>query len=316
MTKRYSEDELIVKLFLPIAGPEAYGLADDAALMAVRDKPLVITTDMLIAGVHFFAQDPPELIAKKALRVNLSDLAAKGAVPQGFLLSIALPMDWSNAWLEAFARGLGEDAQEFAAPLLGGDTSSTSGPLTISITAFGTVETFIARCGARVGDGVYVSGPIGEAALGLWLRQNPNHLDTLSHKAREDLLARYRLPWPRLDLGPLLISSASASMDISDGLVGDLTKLTQASGVSAEVMTSDIPLSVAALEAIALNPELLELALTGGDDYEILFTAGADFSPPEGIRRIGAVTAGSDPPILRDGEGKKVFFKKNSYRHF
>lgn len=244
------------------------------------------------------------------MRVNLSDLAAKGAVPQGFLLSIALPMDWSNAWLEAFARGLGEDAQEFAAPLLGGDTSSTSGPLTISITAFGTVETFIARCGARVGDGVYVSGPIGEAALGLWLRQNPNHLDTLSHKAREDLLARYRLPWPRLDLGPLLISSASASMDISDGLVGDLTKLTQASGVSAEVMTSDIPLSVAALEAIALNPELLELALTGGDDYEILFTAGADFLRPRNPahRRSDSWLGSADPS--RWGGQKSVFQEK------
>jgi len=314
--KRYSEDELISKLFSPIAGSEALGLADDAALMAVRDKPLVLTTDMLVAGVHFFAQDPPELIAKKALRVNLSDLAAKGAVPQGFLLSLALPMDWSNVWLESFARGLGEDAQDFATPLLGGDTTSTSGPVTISITAIGTVETFVARRGARVGDGVYVSGPIGEAALGLWLRENPECLETLALEARDGLLARYLLPRPRLDLIPVLASAATASMDISDGLAGDLAKLMRVSGVSAEVIIGDIPLSLAALQAIAIKPELLELALTGGDDYEILFTAGADFSPPEGIRRIGAVTAGSDPTILRDGEGKKVFFKKNSYRHF
>ncbi|MFM9153734.1 MAG: thiamine-phosphate kinase, partial [Methylocystis sp.] len=213
--KRYSEDELISKLFSPIAGSEALSLADDAALMAVRDKPLVLTTDMLVAGVHFFAQDPPELIAKKALRVNLSDLAAKGAVPQGFLLSLALPMDWSNAWLESFARGLGEDAQDFATPLLGGDTTSTSGPVTISITAIGTVETFIARRGARVGDGVYVSGPIGEAALGLWLRENPECLETLALEARDGLLARYLLPRPRLDLIPVLASAATASMDIS-----------------------------------------------------------------------------------------------------
>jgi thiamine-monophosphate kinase len=316
MTKRYSEDELISKLFSPIAGPEALGLADDAALMAVRDKPLVLTTDMLVAGVHFFAQDPPELIAKKALRVNLSDLAAKGAVPQGFLLSIALPMDWSNDWLESFARGLGEDAQDFAVPLLGGDTSSTSGPVAISITAIGTVETFVARRGARVGDGVYVSGPIGEAALGLWLRENPERLETLPLEARDSLLARYLLPRPRLDLIPLLTGAANAAMDISDGLVGDLAKLTRVSGVSAEVTISDIPLSLAALQLIALKPKLFELALTGGDDYEILFTAGADFSPPKGIWRIGSVTAGSNPPELRDGEGKSVFFKKNSYRHF
>jgi len=314
--KRYSEDELISKLFSPIAGSEALGLADDAALMAVRDKPLVLTTDMLVAGVHFFAQDPPELIAKKALRVNLSDLAAKGAVPQGFLLSLALPMDWSNAWLESFARGLGEDAQDFATPLLGGDTTSTSGPVTISITAIGTVETFVARRGARVGDGVYVSGPIGEAALGLWLRENPECLETLALEARDGLLERYLLPRPRLDLIPVLASAATASMDISDGLAGDLAKLMRVSGVSAEVIIGDIPLSLAALQAIAIKPELLELALTGGDDYEILFTAGADFSPPKGLWRIGSVTAGSGPPRLRDGEGKSVFFKKNSYRHF
>ena len=316
ITKRYSEDEIISKLFLPIAGREAMGLADDAALMAVRDKPLVLTTDMLVAGVHFFAQDLPELIAKKALRVNLSDLAAKGAVPQGFLLSLALPTDWSNVWLESFARGLGEDAQDFATPLLGGDTTATSGPVTISITAIGTVETFVARRGARVGDGVYVSGPIGEAALGLWLRENPRCLETLPLEARDGLLARYLLPRPRLDLIPVLTGSANASMDISDGLAGDLAKLMRVSGVSAEVAISDIPLSLAALQVIAINPDLLELALTGGDDYEILFTAGADFSPPKGIWRIGSVTAGLGPPQLRDGEGKSVFFKKNSYRHF
>ncbi|MFM8860132.1 MAG: thiamine-phosphate kinase [Methylocystis sp.] len=316
MMKRYSEDELISKLFSPIAGPEALGLGDDAALMAIRDKPLVLTTDMLVAGVHFFNQDPPELIAKKALRVNLSDLAAKGAVPQGFLLSIALPGDWSNVWLESFARGLSEDALDFATPLLGGDTSSTSGPVTISITAIGTVETFVARCGARVGDGVYVSGPIGEAALGLWLRENPGRLETLPLEARDGLLGRYLLPRPRLDLIPMLASAATASMDISDGLVGDLAKLMGVSGVSAEVRLSDIPLSLATLQAIALSPELLEIALTGGDDYEILFTAGGDFSPPKGIRRIGWVTAGSNPPKLCDGEGKSVIFKKDSYRHF
>lgn len=316
MADRYSEDELIARIFAPIAGPAGLGLKDDAALLAASAEPLVVTTDMLVAGVHFFADDPPDAVARKALRVNLSDLAAKGAAPAGFLLSIALPGEWTNEWLSAFAAGLADDARTYAAPLLGGDTASTPGPLTISITALGRTPRFVPRTGARAGDGIYVSGTTGDAALGLALRRDPALAARLSPDARDFLLDRYLLPRPRLDLAPLLREHASAAMDVSDGLAGDLAKLCRASGVSALVDLPLIPLSDAAREAIELAPGLFESAITGGDDYEILFTAAPDFSPPEGVARIGAVTAGTAPPILRDAHKKPVIFGKLSFSHF
>jgi thiamine-monophosphate kinase len=298
MPGRYSEDELIATLFAPLAGAAGLGLRDDAALLPPKGEPLAVTADMLVAGVHFFPDDPPELIAKKALRVNLSDLAAKAATPCGFLLSIALPPDWSNGWLEAFARGLGEDAHAYRVPLLGGDTSATPGPLTIAITALGAASRFVPRAGAQPGDGVFVSGFIGDAALGLLLRQTPACGEGLSQAARDALLGRYLLPEPRLDLIDLLCAEATAAMDVSDGLAGDLAKLTRASGISARIEIARVPLSPAGRAMIAGSPMLLEIALTGGDDYEILFTAGPGFLPPAGISRIGEIVAGSDSPIF------------------
>ena len=203
MTQRFTEDELVEKLFAPLAGPAGLGLKDDAALLPAGEE-IVATVDALVAGVHFFADDPPGAIAKKALRVNLSDLAAKGAEPIGFLLALALPEGWTNAWLEAFAQGLGEDARAFSCPLVGGDTVKTPGPLTISITALGRVKgRFVPRAGAKVGDGVFVSGTIGDAALGLRLRKDLAFASRLSASSRDFLLDRYLLPRPRLELAPL-----------------------------------------------------------------------------------------------------------------
>ena len=316
MTGRYSEDELIATLFAPLAGAAALGLKDDAALLPPIGDPLAVTADMLVAGVHFFADDPPALIAKKALRVNLSDLAAKAATPLGFLLSIALPPDWTNDWLAAFAQGLGEDARVFHAPLLGGDTTATLGPLTIAITAFGAAPRFISRTGAQPGDGVYVSGTIGDAALGLRLRQDPVLGAALSTVEQEALLSRYLLPTPRLDLVDLLRAGASAAMDVSDGLTGDLAKLTRASGVSARVEVARMPLSAAGQALTAHAPALLEVALTGGDDYEILFTAHPGFMPPAGVVRIGEIVAGADAPSFIGWPGKPQKAVKLSYSHF
>lgn len=316
MTGRYSEDELIEILFAPLAGPEALGLRDDAALLPPLAEPLAVTADMLVAGVHFFPDDPPSLIAKKALRVNLSDLAAKAATPCGFLLSIALPTDWNNDWLTAFARGLGEDAGAFRVPLLGGDTSATSGPLTIAITALGVAPRFVPRDGARPGDGVYVSGTIGDAALGLLLRRDPASGGRLGAEHRDALLARYLLPQPRLDLVDLLRAEATAAMDVSDGLAGDLLKLTRASGVSARVEIGRVPHSAAGRTMIANNPELREIALTGGDDYEILFAAGPGFRPPTGIVRIGEILDGGAAPIFEGWPGGSQKSAKLSYGHF
>lgn len=316
MTARYSEDELIARLFAPIAGPAGLGLADDAALLPPSSDPTVATVDMLVAGVHFFPDDPPALIAKKALRVNLSDLAAKGAEPIGFLLSLALPQDWTNAWLTAFAQGLGEDAQAYAVPLIGGDTTATPGPLTISITALGRAPRFVPRAGARPGDAVFVSGTIGDAALGLALRHDPALAARLPAEARAHLDDRYRLPRPRLDLVAALRAQATAAMDVSDGLAGDLAKLCRASGVSAIVEAPLVPLSPAAQEAIARAPAHFETALTGGDDYEILFTAGPGRDPPPGVVRIGEIVAGPTAPTFLDATKTQIVFGKMSFSHF
>jgi thiamine-monophosphate kinase len=316
MTGRYTEDELIARLFTPLAGPAALGLADDAALLPPSAEQTVITADMLVAGVHFFADDPPALIAKKALRVNLSDLAAKGAAPLGFLISLALPPDWTNDWLEVFAAGLGEDARAYNVPLLGGDTTATPGPLTIAITALGGASRFVPRTGARPGQGIYVSGTIGDAALGLLLRRDPARLAGLSEASRASLLDRYLLPRPRLDLAPLLRDHAVAAMDVSDGLAGDLAKLCRISGASAVVETALVPFSPAAREALALDPGLLEVALTGGDDYEILFTATPCLIPPAGVTTIGEVVAGTAPPRFLDARKEQIFFGKMSFSHF
>ena len=316
MTGRYSEDELIATLFAPLAGAAALGLKDDAALLPPQSEPLAITADMLVAGVHFFPDDAPALIAKKALRVNLSDLAAKAATPSGFLLSIALPPDWNNDWLTAFARGLGEDARTFQVPLLGGDTSATPGPLTIAITALGVASRFVPRVGARPGDGVYVSGAIGDAALGLSLRRDPASGAGLSPEERDWLLTRYLLPQPRLDLVDLLRIHATAAMDVSDGLAGDLVKLAQASGVTARIEIARVPLSAAGQALIDRDPARLETALTGGDDYEILFTSRPGFSPPAGVSWIGEIVAGDGPPIFEGWPRGMGNAKRLSFGHF
>ena len=302
MAQRFTEDELIARLFAPLAGTAALNLSDDAALLPARANAIVATADALVAGVHFFPEDPPALIAKKALRVNLSDLAAKGAEPLGFLLAIALAPDWTNEWLAAFATGLGEDARAYGCPLLGGDTVATPGPLTLSITALGEAPKgkFVSRSAAQPGDGLFVSGTIGDAALGLRLRYDKVLANQLSPQARDYLLERYLLPRPRLELGPALRAHASAAMDISDGLAGDLAKLVKASRVGAQVTLSEVPLSDAAKEAIAIDPNLMEVALTGGDDYEILCCVSVDTRHFEQLARAAGRPAPESAKSLQE----------------
>src|SRR5271157_4239397 len=257
MSPRLGEDDLIARYFAPRAGPAGLGLRDDAALM--RPPPgheLVLTADALVAGVHFFADDPPGAIARKALRVNLSDLAAKGARPLGFLLTLALPADWREDWLEAFAAGLGADAGAYGCPLAGGDTVATPGPLTLAVTAFGAVPSgrMARRSGVRPGDRIYVTGTIGDAAIGLGIRlgRGPD----LPKAEKQFLLRRYLTPEPRLGLAKAMLAYAHGGMDVSDGFVGDLTKMLAVSGVSARVLTYRLPLSQPARAAIAANPDL------------------------------------------------------------
>src|SRR6202789_2072425 len=192
-----AEDSLIARYFMPLAtDPGAFGLGDDAAVLRALGDDIVVTTDAIVEGVHFLPDDPPDSIARKALRVNLSDLAAKGATPAGFVLTLALRTA-DDAWLAPFARGLGEDATQFGCPLLGGDTVSTPGPLMISITAFGRVPSgkMVHRSGARPGDRVVVTGTIGDATLGLDILQGGAASAALKDDAaaREMLIGRYRV---------------------------------------------------------------------------------------------------------------------------
>ncbi len=323
-TRRSSEDALIARYFAPIAGPAGLGLVDDAALLPACAQDTVATVDALVAGVHFLPDDPPAQIAKKALRVNISDLAAKGAEPQGFLLALCLPPDWTDAWLAAFAAGLREDAAAYRCPLLGGDTVATPGPLTISITALGLSERFVPRTGAGAGESLYVSGTIGDAALGLALRRDAALAARLADADRAHLADRYLLPQPRPQLAAALRAHASAAMDISDGLAGDLAKLARASGVGAVVELEKIPLSDAARAAIALDAGLLEAAVTGGDDYEILCCVpgdGAAFAAAAtaagiSVTRIGATTGEKGAPRFCDANKNTCIFNKLSYSHF
>jgi thiamine-monophosphate kinase len=327
--ERPGEFELIARYFAPIAGPAGLGLVDDAGLLRpARGYELVVTADALVAGVHFFAEDPPASIARKALAVNLSDLAAKGAKPDGFVLTLALPKGWTEAWLADFAKGLAAMAEESACPLIGGDTVSTPGPLTLSVTAFGSVPAgrMVLRSGARPGDLVLVSGTIGDGALGLKVHgpDKPDWVAGLSKAQSAYLADRYLHPRPRLALALALQLHASAAMDVSDGLVGDLAKLLSASGVGAEINLDAVPLSAAARAAIMADPALTELAWTGGDDYEILCTASEGEYPAlaaaaaaagVAVARIGRIASGTNVVRFND-QGRERVFTQGSFAHF
>lgn len=242
---RPDEVSLIARFFAPIAGEGALNLTDDAACLTPKPgHDLVLTTDALVERVHFLPEDAPGSIARKALGVNVSDLAAKGAEPAGFLLSLALPDDWTESWLSDFAAGLGEASRDFSCPLLGGDTVKARGPLTLSVTAIGQVPAgrMVLRTTAQVGDVICVTGTIGDAALGLKLRSTPAWAQSLSPEERAHLADRYLHPQPRHRLAAVLRDHASAAMDVSDGLAGDLAKMMRASGVAAVVEAAQVPL--------------------------------------------------------------------------
>ena len=323
------EERLIGRYFRPLAAaPGAFGLADDAAVIAPPPGcDLVVTTDGVIAGVHFLPDDPPGAIARKALRMNLSDLAAKGALPIGFLLSIALPAGTEESWVAAFATGLREDIEHYGCPLLGGDTDHTPGPISVSIAAFGAVPhgRMVRRATAQAGDIMTVTGTIGDAALGVLLHREASLAERwrLSQVFRDRLRERYLLPQPRNELAQALRDHASAAMDISDGLVGDLAKLCRASGVAAEIDVAGVPLSDAARAALAIDTQLIEPILTGGDDYEILAAVAANklsaflaAAAKAGVQvsKIGQVGSGQGARFIRDG--KVLSFARPAYTHF
>jgi thiamine-monophosphate kinase len=321
---------LIQDIFAPLAkSSEALGLKDDAALIVPTPGcDMVVTSDTLVAGVHFFASDPADLVARKALRVNLSDLAAKGAVPRCYLLNIALPNNTTRSWLKRFAKGLGDDQKTFDCTLIGGDTVKTPGPLTLSITAYGNVPNgqMVRRGSARSGDLLYVSGSIGDGVLGLEVsRDTAKLIKTMSRADKTYFKQRYRLPQPRMELAASLRGFANAAMDISDGLAGDLALMCAASKLTAKVTVSDIPLSRAAGRVLARTPEAITKLISGGDDYEILCAV-----PPKNAKvfqqaaeragvpvcRIGAFKAGKAQPQFIGEDGKAIALQNLSYSHF
>jgi thiamine-monophosphate kinase len=287
-----------------------------------------VTTDAIVEGVHFLPDDPADTVARKALRVNLSDLAAKGAVPAGFVLTLALRAQ-DDGWLAPFAQALGEDAGLFGCPLLGGDTVSTPGPVMISVTAFGRVPSgkMVRRSGARPGDRIVVTGTIGDAALGLDILKGGAVATALAQDAAASrmLVGRYRVPQPGIALALAVRDHASAAMDVSDGLAGDLAKLCAASGVSAVIDAQRIPLSAPAAALLANGTVSIDALVSGGDDYQILCTvpeAGfAAFAQAAGlagvaVTSIGTVIEGTSATRFLDGQGREIALRRLSYSHF
>lgn len=303
---------------------EAFDLRDDAAAISVAlDRDLVLTKDLLVEGVHFLKNDPLDQVARKLLRVNLSDLAAKGAEPYGYLLGIAWSKGPPEGRMRTFANGLKADQERYGVTLLGGDTDVTHGPLVLSLTALGTVPKgrMLTRSGAREGDVVYVTGCIGAGAAGLKLLKTASHLPGWE---KDPLIARYRLPEPRVEIGPKLLDLAHSAIDISDGLAGDAAHIAETSNVSLHIRIDDIPIATGALAVLKQNDKIL----TGGDDYEILFTAGPDMSKAIAdlagetgipITPIGTVRSAQSPKpgvIFEQADGGSFVLEKGGYSHF
>ncbi|HEY1506490.1 MAG TPA: thiamine-phosphate kinase [Stellaceae bacterium] len=325
-TPPLSEFERIARFFAPLAGPGALDLTDDVALIdGPAGEQYVLTIDTIIEGVDYFPDDPPFQVAQRLLRVNLSDLAAKGAAPFGYLLTTALPKTHGEAWLDAFSKGLATDQKKFGVVLLGGDSSGTPGPPTLSATLIGRIarDKAILRSGAKDGDVVYVSGTLGDAALGLAVRKGELGA-ALSAEQRDYLVDRYRLPQPRIALGQKLVGIASAMIDVSDGFLADLGHLCAASKLGATIPVNKLPLSPAARAAIASNPNFNSAVIAGGDDYELLFTASPRRASDVGaamrdagvtVTAVGSVTRG-EGAVMLGADGQPVTVEKAGYAHF
>ncbi|NIA67043.1 thiamine-phosphate kinase [Pelagibius litoralis] len=329
MPRIAGEFALIERYLAPLSVPSegAFGLKNDAAVLdiAAGDR-LVATVDSLVAGRHFLPDDPPDSVARKLLRVSLSDLAAMGAEPVSYLLAASWPLDIEEEWIAVFCQGLAADQATFGVTLVGGDTTATPGPMTLTVTAFGRVRgtRVLDRASLHPGDDLYVSGTVGDAFLGL--RYLQGGIDGLTKTARERLAERYRCPEPRVALGQALLERglATAALDVSDGLAADLGHLLTASGVGAVLRLQDIPLSGPAEEGLALLGEPPEVVLSGGDDYELLFAAAperlaeiADLSRELSlpITRIGEVCVEAGLSLL-DAEQNPVALKSTGWTHF
>lgn len=329
MSRISGEFAVIERYLAPLAGDAAgsFSLKNDAAVLSLEPGVRLVTTvDCMIAGRHFLPVDPAETVAKKLLRVSLSDLAAMGAEPLAYLLSASWPQDTEERWLAEFCQGLAADQKRFGVTLVGGDTTATPGPLTLSLTAFGSLTGpgVLDRSSLKPGDDLYLSGTLGDAHLGL--RVLRGEIDGLSAAARDDLVRRYRCPDPRVDLGRALLERglATAAIDVSDGLAQDLGHLLSGSGLGAVVRMADLPVSDAAEEALRKTGETRAGLLSGGGDYELLFGAAADrrdaltalareLSVP--LTRLGR--ACREPGLsVQDEAGREVRLESAGWTHF
>jgi thiamine-monophosphate kinase len=324
------DEEAVIRLLQPLAqAAGAFALEDDCAIFRPRPgTDLVLKTDPIAEGVHFLAGAEPADVAWKALAVNLSDLAAKGARPSAYLLALSFPTAPSRDWVVAFAQGLREAQEAFGCHLLGGDTDRRPGPLTVAITAIGTVPRggMVRRATARPDHGLFVSGSLGDAALGLQLAKDATRAAAwdLSANMLRHLSERYRRPQPRLALTGALRAHASAAMDLSDGLAKDLGRMCQASGCGALVDLADLPLSPAARKVVATEARQYHQILAAGDDYEILASIPpaneaafrqAAAAAGVAVARIGRMTGGSGVAITGlDGEG--IDLTRMGWDHF
>lgn len=331
MASDLDEFELIERYFAPLASgePGAFGLLDDAAALSITPgKQAVITTDAIVAGVHFPANEQSWVIARRLVRVNLSDLAAMGARPRFYTVALALPGSTTSQWVAGFAEGLAEEQQQFAITLIGGDTTRADGALMLSLTMIGEVadNEILLRSGANVGDGIYVSGTIGDAELGRALMEG--RMTAPDEATQTYLIDRFRTPNPRVEMGLQLAGLASAAADVSDGLVADLNHICRASRLSADIELARVPLSDAARRLVTDDQQLRVSLLTGGDDYELVFTAPAKVSEQlrqvaansgVGLTRIGRVVEGNAQPnavTVRDDKGRSVEIGHGGYQHF
>jgi thiamine-monophosphate kinase len=326
---RPDEFALIARYFAPLAAtaPGAAGLTDDVSALEIEPaERLIVKTDAIVGGVHFLPDEAPGLIARKLLRVNLSDLAGKGARPLGYLLTCAFPREIDEPWLAKFVEGLAADQKEFGLSLLGGDTTATPGPVTLSAALLGAVahDRLPRRGDARAGDAILVSGSLGDGALGLDVLRD--RIAVPDAAGRDYLVGRYRLPQPRLALGRALAETGivHASMDISDGLLADLSHICTASRLGADLEWQQLPLSAPAAQLVAAEPALRERIVAGGDDYELLLTvspddvAGAMAAAARAnvpLTMIGTMTSGTGIR-LRDEQGVEMTVGRPGYRHF
>lgn len=323
------EFDIIQDILAPLSqgADGAFDLVDDAAL--ITGGEYVVTKDLLVEGVHFLKSDPLDLVARKLVRANLSDLAAKGAKPVGYFLGCVWPANVKRKDIELFAEGLSADQEEFRIRLFGGDTTRhkvKTSPLTLSATFFGAPPRagFVPRTGAKAGDNLYVSGVIGDAGLGLAAQLKKQKFCS---DAKDYLIGRYRLPEPRLKLGGALPGLASAALDVSDGLIADAGHLIETARLGVEISANAVPLSpetAAWVEAEGDYDEAIASICTFGDDYELLFTApaasrravemAAKVSKTK-VTRIGLITKGEGVRLI-NSDGHKITVKTKGYDHF